>query len=146
MTPTEQSSPETADEDRYSNTQRRRDDLDTAVVLDAFSHDDPDLAPEEKETTFRFARDEDEITFFTAEAGIGRRLIAHPETVLDEVILQDNQARPSVDPAEVSAEDSIVGVRGRLPIGVLLIRASPRSASHHAAIVTERVFEEVDRP
>ena len=53
-----------------------REDLGT--VRDAFYSPDPDLSPSERETVFRFSREEDRVSFYTEEAGVGRRLAAHP--------------------------------------------------------------------
>lgn len=127
--------PEHVSED---NADEREVDRDALVA--AFDREDPRLEPLEKETTFRFARDESVVTFFTAESGVGRRLIAHPEVVLDAVVLMDEDRRPSVDPAEVTADEDIVGVRGTLPVGALSIKASARKSDQHAQIVSNRVF------
>ncbi|WP_206662518.1 hypothetical protein [Halorubrum sp. BOL3-1] len=119
--------------------------IDRETLVDAFDADDPKLAPEEKETTFGVARDEDRVRFFTAEAGVGRRLLAHPAAVLDEVVVEgDGRGRPARDPAEVSEGEHVVGVRGTLPVGALQIKSRPRKSDQHAAIVSERVLDEVD--
>lgn len=118
-------------------------EVDTAALLDAFKRDDPALTPEEKETTLRFSRDEDVATFFTAEAGIGRRLIAHPETVLDGVVIKDGNDRPTKLPEEVGAGEHVVGVRGTIPVGALGVKSSSRKSDRHATVVSDRVLEEV---
>jgi len=121
------------------------DDVDRAALIDAFDADDPRLSPEEKETTLRFARDEDVAHFYTAEAGVGRRLIAHPEAVLDGVVVADGDARPTKPPAEVRPTEHVVGVRGTLPVGALLVKSRLRQTDRHAEIISDRVLEEVDR-
>jgi hypothetical protein len=119
-------------------------EVDRKALVDAFARGDPKLAPEEKETTFGFARDEDRVRFFTAEAGVGRRLLSHPATVLDEVVVEgDAFKRPARDPAEVSADDHVVGVRGTLPVGALQVKSRPRQSDQHSAIVSDRVLDEV---
>jgi len=117
-------------------------DVDVDVLVDAFERDDPALAPTEKETTLRFARDEDVATFYTAEAGLGRRLIAHPETDLDGVVIKDGQARPTKAPDEVGDDETVVGVRGTIPVGALSVKSSSRKSDRHAPIVSGRVLEE----
>jgi hypothetical protein len=117
--------------------------IDRETLRLAFDADDPDLRPVEKETVFRFARDQDRVRFFTAEAGIGRRLLAHTHTEIDAVVVRDGPDRPALPPEEVAADDHVVGVRGTLPIGALLIRRDPRKSERHATIVSERVLEEV---
>lgn len=112
-------------------------------VVEAFHADDPDLASAEKETVFRFARDQDTISFYTAEAAIGRRLLAHPESEIDGVTIVDGDARPEVDLEDVEEDDHVVGVRGQLPIGALIIKSDSRKSDSHAAVVSERTLDEV---
>ncbi|MBB6647976.1 hypothetical protein [Halobellus ruber] len=101
----------------------------------------PDLTPAEKETTVRFAKDQDRATVFTAEAGVGRRLLAHPRADVQDVnVLEDGGTRP-VAPSEVSGRD-IVGVRVSIPVGALKVALSARSASGHAEVVSERVYSD----
>lgn len=118
-------------------------DTDTEALVDAFDRDDPELRPEEKETTLRFARDEDVAAFYTAEAGVGRRLIAHPESVLDGVVIKDGRARPTKALEEVERGEQVVGVRGTIPVGALSVKSSSRKDTGHAAVVSKRVLEEV---
>jgi hypothetical protein len=118
------------------------DEVDTEALRSAFDRDDPTLSPAEKETTFRFARDEDRVTFYTTEAGVGRRLIAHPEAVLDGVVVRDGDARPTLPPEEVTAGEHVVGVGGTLPIGAFSIKSEPRKSDRHAPIVSERVLDD----
>lgn len=117
--------------------------IDTVALLEAFAKDDPELTPQEKETTMRFARDEDAIDFFTAEAAIGRRFLAHPESTVEEVVVLEEGARRARDPRAVERDERIVSVRGRLPVGVLTIKRDPRSSGEHASIITRTVFDEV---
>ena len=51
--------------------------------------EDPELTPQEKETTLRFAKDEDRVAIYTDEAGIGRRLLAHPSARIEGVTVVD---------------------------------------------------------
>jgi len=131
-------SPETVDDEDGATP-----DTDTEALVDAFDRDDPELRPEEKETTLRFARDEDVAAFYTAEAGVGRRLIAHPETVLDGVVIKDGRARPTKAPEEVERGEDVVGVRGTIPVGALSVKSTSRKSDSHASIVSDRVLEEV---
>jgi hypothetical protein len=119
--------------------------VDAADLIDAFQYDDPALTPAEKETHFRFARDEDVVHFFAAEAGIGRRLVAHPDSVVEEVVVEDGGARPACDPEALGEDEAVVAVRGVLPVGALSVKSSLRSSDRHAQIVSERVLDEVDK-
>lgn len=119
-------------------------ETDREALVEAFDADDPLLAPEEKETTLRFARDEGVAHFFTEEAGVGRRLLAHPEAVVEEVVVEgEGSARPARDPAEVSKGEHVVGVRGTLPIGALQVKSRARKTDRHSKIVSDRVLDEV---
>ena len=119
-------------------------EVDRAALVDAFDRDDPKLTPTEKETTFRFARDQKRVRFFTAEAGVGRRLLSHPATVLDEVVVKgDERSRHPRDPADVTDGEEVVAVRGTLPVGAFQVKSRPRQSDQHAAIVSDRVLNEV---
>jgi hypothetical protein len=120
------------------------DPYDLEVLLAAFEREDPALAPVEKETSLRFARDQDRARFFTAEAGVGRRLLAHKHTQVEEVVVREGAARVGDAPDSVDEDDQVVGVRGTLPIGTLSIRRDPRQNDQHAAVVTKRVLREAD--
>lgn len=109
--------------------------------------EDPDLAPQEKETTLRFTKDEDTVHVYTEEAGIGRRLLAHPSARIEGVTVVDNDVRPTVSVDEVNGRD-IVAVRGSLPVGALKVRRTSRETDEHAPVVSEHVLspaEEGDR-
>lgn len=134
--------PSTTDEGRARPRGRRE------AAIDAFEREDPRLTPPEKETTLRFARDESRVAIFTAERGIGRRLLAHPAASIDALIVIDGEsARPAIALDELDTEDPrpVVGVRGELPIGALVVRREPRKDDSHAEIVTDRVLGEVPR-
>jgi hypothetical protein len=121
------------------------DEVDTETLRSAFDRDDPALSPAEKETTFRFARDEDRVAFYTTEAGLGRRLIAHPESVLDGVVVRDGDARPTLPPEEVGEGEHVVGVVGTLPVGAFSIKSGSRKSDEHATIVSGRVLDEDEK-
>jgi len=103
--------------------------------------EDPDLTPQEKETTIRFAKDEEHATVYTAEAGLTRRLLAHPNAEVEELNVLEDGATRNVAPSEVSGRE-IVGVRASVPVGALKIRVSSRSAPGHAEVVSEEVLTE----
>lgn len=118
--------------------------IDRPQLVEAFTSEDPRLTPAEKETLLRFSKDRNRFVFDTTEAGLGRRLLAHPEVEIDRVtILREDGLRDAVDPRDVTEQDDIVGVRGTLPLGVLKIASTARKATGHAHVVTHRVLEEV---
>lgn len=102
--------------------------------------EDPQLAPVEKETTVRFAKRDTHAAAYTAEAGLARRLLAHPRIQVEGVTVADEATRREAAPEEYRGGD-IVGVRARVPVEVLSVRSVPRTASNHAAIVSDRVLQ-----
>jgi hypothetical protein len=118
---------------------------DREALRAAFDASDPDLLPQERETLFRFARDQDRLRFFTSEPGIGRRLIAHGHASVEEVVVREGGARPARPTEAVDKADHVVGVRGTLPIGALSISGDPRRSDQHAAVVSDAVLREGDK-
>ena len=98
--------------------------------------EDATLFPAEKETTIRFAKDEDVASVFTEEAALMRRLLQHPHFHVEAVRLQSG--------SEVAPNDfqqgSITGVRGNIPVGGVVLQTSLRETSQHSAVVPERVL------
>ncbi|MFB6256296.1 MAG: hypothetical protein ABEH58_06150 [Haloplanus sp.] len=113
------------------------------VAMREAVREDPDLLPEEKETTLRFAKDQDTAAVYTAEAGLARRLLAHAAVNVEGLtVLEEEEARREVDPDDWGGGD-IVGVRARLPVGALKVQRTPRSAGGHAQVVSEKAVHEV---
>jgi len=97
--------------------------------------EDPDLIPEEKETNITFDKRDDRARVFTAEAGLMRRLLSHPEFELSHVV-PANGTRTE-DTEELHAADTqIVGVAGTVPVGCIKLRASARNSSGHANVIS----------
>jgi len=117
-----------------------------AQLVENWERDDPRLAPGEKETTIRFARDEDRAIVHTDEAGLGRRLLAHPDSEVVEVAVLDDGRVRRVTLDEVERGDEPVGVRVTLPIGALSVRSSSRKSDRHAQVVSDRVLDGVGKP
>ena len=117
-----------------------------AQLVENWERDDPRLAPSEKETTIRFARDEDRAVIHTDEAGLGRRLLAHDDSDVVEVAVLDDGRVRRVTLDEVERGDEPVGVRATLPIGALSIRSSSRKSDRHAQVVSDRVLDDVGKP
>ena len=96
--------------------------------------EDPDLIPLEKETSINFTKDEDRAQVFTAERGLTRRFLAHDLFDTDALLLKDGSRSDYLQ--DVDTSDTVVGVRGTIPIGCLKVQASARSADGHAPIVS----------
>jgi hypothetical protein len=107
--------------------------------------EDPDLAPVEKETTLRFCKRDDLAAVYSAEAGLTRRLLAHPHVRVDGVTVGEGAARRDVSPDEYT-EGPVHGVRARVPTGCLKVRASVRATTQHAPIISKTVLAEVPDP
>ena len=115
-------------------------DYDRAELVAAFDRDDAALSAAEKETLFRFARDDERVTFYTEQAGIGRRLIAHPKSTIDRLTVRIDNARRQISPSKYDNE-VITGVGGSIPIGVLKIQKSGRDSGTHVDVVTDAVLK-----
>jgi hypothetical protein len=110
----------------------------TATVEDGLKvREDPDLIPLEKETSINFTKGDERADVFTAERGLTRRLLTHELFDTDAVLLKDGSTVDSVDSLHTN-EDTIVGVRGTIPIGSLKVKATTRSdKSGHARVVSD---------
>lgn len=97
-------------------------DIDTDDVAE-----NSDLTPEEKETNVTFDKRDDVAKVFTAEAGIMRRLIQHPEADIVSCVERGG---------------SVVGLNAELPVGCISIKASPRKHGGHANVVTSSVMRD----
>lgn len=111
-------------------------------VLNAVQ-EDSNLLPEEKETTLRLGKRDDHADLYTAEAGLTRRLLAHPAVPVTAVTVAEEGARQDLSLAEYEG-GPIVGVRARVPVGALQVKLRPRSSESHAEIVTDRALAEVE--
>jgi hypothetical protein len=109
-------------------------EVEIPALLDAVEAD-PELQPAEKETSIGFSWGDDMAEVFTAEPGLARRLLAHPERGATSLIVADGDDRPELDPTEHNGEP-ITGVNTEIPVGALKISAKPRGRSDHADIVT----------
>jgi len=128
--------------DPAANTDHEHASDDRRRAVAAFEHEDPELTPAERETLFRFSRADDRVEFYTAERGVGRRLLAHPAASIGEVTLRrGDRRRPAVPLEEVEEGDEVVAVRGALPIEALKVHHKTRTDGGHAAIVSDRVLQ-----
>lgn len=81
--------------------------------------EDPELTPTEKETTIRFAKDEDRLTIHSEQTAVVRWLLDHPEF---------REQRRRVEGGTVHA------VTGRLPVGCLKLSGSSRQANTPSSV------------
>jgi len=99
-----------------------------------------DLTPQEKETTIRFGKVDDQARVHTDERGLTARVLAHPEAVVLAVHVDDDGRTRTVTPREWGGR-RVVGVEATLPVAAITVRQSPRRNPQHGDAVTERVFE-----
>jgi hypothetical protein len=125
-----------------SKTVRRLGSYSLKDALDRVGEDGH--TPAEKETSAWFAKPDDHARIFTAEAGIARRLLAHPGSRPQTLNVLDAAGdRASIPPADYDGE-TIVGVVVTVPVGTLSVKSEPRTTDQHAAIVSPRVLDSVD--
>lgn len=102
--------------------------------------EDPNRLPMEKETGFLWAKDTDEVHVHTAEAGLMRRLLRHPEFTLRAVEM--SAGGHSVHSVHVDnlpsdlGRRSVYSIEGTLPLGCLSVKSTPRVAGGHARVVS----------
>ena len=102
--------------------------------------EDPNLISEEKEFTFTGVKPNREVQVYAEVAGMMRRLLVHPEFTLQDVrVLEGHRLNP-----DKYAGEMVTGVRGRVPVGCLKLRESPRSTSSPTDIISWRKRSERD--
>ena len=99
--------------------------------------EDPDLLPEEKETTFTWAKDEDRAHVFTEEGSITRRLLRYPDFEIESLRVYTEDAPGKRLGGADYSDGRITGVWGTLPIGSLKILSRSRSDSTHCKIISK---------
>jgi hypothetical protein len=123
-----------------SNSAATFADQPVGEVLDQI-REDPQLSPVEKETTLRLGKQEDRVTLYTAERGIMRRLVQHPNADISTLNLRfEDGAGKNATPEEWDGEGWVVGLKATLPVAVLQIKSRPRKNTQHAEIVADRVI------
>lgn len=126
------------------------DDSDSTYsdLIDAVKSD-PNRETVEKETAIYFSKPDDRITVNTAERALMRRLLSHPEFVLDRYETShggkaDYQSVTAAEYAERGGHDArkpVYSVTGTMPIGVLKIAASSRKSTGHADVISAGVLD-----
>lgn len=104
---------------------------------------DPDLTAGERETYFRTAQDRDHVDVFTAERGLMRRVLAHPESEVEFVNVKSGDVGGAKVPLSEYDGGAVVGVKATLPVGCLGVSRDPRKSESHADIITGRVLKQV---
>lgn len=86
--------------------------------------ENPDLYPEEKETSIWFSKDGERATVHSDEGGIIRRLLSHPE------------AEPNPKSMETGENGEIYSFYGTIPISCLKVLSVPRGNNWHSSVVS----------
>jgi len=110
-------------------------------LVEAWDRGDPALESGEKETTIRWAKPDAEAVVHTDEAGVGRRVIVHPESTVEAVNVLRGETYERLAPEDVGEDDEVVGVTCRLPVAAVLIKSRARTNAQHAAAVSDAVLE-----
>jgi len=127
-------------ESREGGLESRREDL-----LDR-TRTDPALGPAERETTIRFAADEDVAHIHTEEASLIRRFLSHDGVSVDALGVYDGERRETLTLEETlletEPEDLVVRLKGRVPVRYVTVGSTGRDHDQHAPVVPKRVFDE----
>lgn len=83
---------------------------------------DPKRIPYQKETVLRFNREENKINLHTFDPTLVKGLIKHPNFEAEQFNKDD--------------DGNIVGIMGKLPIGVLKIKREPRKRDYPSTIIS----------
>jgi hypothetical protein len=86
--------------------------------------EDSNLTPEEKEFQLRVSKSEDKVDVFSEIGSVNRHLMQRDDFEVEETRKDD--------------EGKIVGVHGKLPIGVLKVQGTERNSSHIGRVVADR--------
>lgn len=105
---------------------------------------DTSRSPAERETCFRTAEDRDELDVYTAERGLMRRLLAHPEASIDWVSVATGDVGGESLPLAEHDGRPVIGVKATLPVGVLTVARDARKYGTHADMITKRVLAQTD--
>lgn len=117
-------------------TRRYEQKLERIEQLTKDVKDHPQWSPEEKETSIGFTRPDSEFDIFTAESGIARRVLRHPEFSLKELTVRQGTGFYHCK-SDSYTDGQIVAVRGAFPVSVLKISDTPRSETFHYSVVSD---------
>lgn len=98
--------------------------------------EDPELTPDEKETSITFTKSDERACVYTEEAGLMRRLLHHPAFDAAELHVTTDDVWGKHVELHAFSGGTITGVRGYIPIGTLKVRSRSRSTSGHASVVS----------
>jgi hypothetical protein len=100
---------------------------------------DTTRTPEEKETSIHWDRTSELATVESYDRTIVRHLLQHPDFQPSILTVQGSSDRVTSrkkTPTEISEDDTIIGVYGKLPIGALKVMKSARSNNHQNQVVS----------
>lgn len=108
-----------------------------------------ELLPREKETTIRFGKHDDLARVHTDEAGIARRLLAHPRAALRSANVRHDRGARTVEAVEalrgLSDDARVTSVVASVPVSAIQIKSATRDSDHHAHVVARRVLRDDGR-
>jgi len=96
------------------------------MSADVDDSEDSGLGPEEKETTIRWAKDQECVHIGSEMAGIINRLLHHPH-------FEEERRR--------TLEADAVYVAGTIPLGCLSVATDPRASGSNAEVVSGKVLQ-----
>jgi hypothetical protein len=105
--------------------------------------EDPDLRPEEKETTLCESSTDGTAQVFSEQAGPVRRLLRHSEFEIEWVRVYHETARSETVAPEDYSEGLVTGVKGYLPIGCLKVQSGCRTNSSPCKIVSKAALLDI---
>lgn len=139
---------EITEEDQTKPDQVKIADCGDRIELLNAIESDPRRKSFEKESRVLWSPQTDYANFYTADPGLMRRLVLHPEFSVRwfEATQSNDAPRQTYTVASSDAVDRwdgepVYSLEGSLPVGVLTVKQSPRKQSGHAEIITQRVLD-----
>lgn len=108
-------------------------------MIDSVS-ENSDLTAPEKETSINMTKPDDEISVFSSESSVMKRLLAHPAFEIGHVRQKTSDGSVKLDGDDLEAEfdgrRATVAVDGSMPVGALMIKSNVRGSAGHAKTVS----------
>ena len=105
--------------------------------------EDPDLLPEEKETTLQFANVDHSATLFSEQGGVVRRLLRHPLFDIGWIrVYEETAPNQTMSPVEYTS-GAVTAVYGSFPVKAIKLMSRSRSDPAPCKIVSRDPLAEI---
>jgi hypothetical protein len=104
---------------------------------------DPKLNGDEKETTIAMCGQDKHFTIFSAKPTVIKSLLKHDhfELIWARVISKTETQRVTDRKELYETSGDIVGIKGKMPVGVLTVKSKPRANNNQSSIVNSETID-----